>query len=561
MRTLPKTDVVIIGLGAAGGMASYVLTKAGLNVVGIEAGPRLSSKDFVKQLDELGGNSHRNRLGEPKVNKEVPTWRPNTETPAGPPPIVMSMMNGVGGTSIHWGTQSWRYRADDFKIRSETIKRYGESALPPDSALADWPLSYDELEPYYDQVEHVFGVSGQGGSNPFAAKRSRDYPMPPLRKMGYSEMGETAMKNLGYHPFPQPSGIASQPYQGRPACTYCGFCSGFGCWNNSKSSTLITAIPEAEATGKLEVRPNCRVTQIMTDKDGRAIGVEYLDESKEVVQQPAAFVILSTFVYENTRMLLLSKSDAYPAGLSNNHGQVGKYYMSHSYVSVNGLFPGKELNLFSGTYGQATAMDDLNGDNFDHTGLGFLRGAVVFAGNGNLPIAAVSGTPPDVPRWGQEYKDWIRKNSNSVGGVFSQVETLPYNSNFLDLDPDKKDPDGVPVVRVTYDFHDNERKAGAYFTEKLTELIKEMGATKTWYGFPPIPLPLNTHAYGGTRMGEDPTTSVVDGHCISHEVPNLAVLGGSCWPNITGYNPTQTILAVSWRAAEYIAKNFESLAV
>lgn len=281
-----------------------------------------------------------------------------------------------------------------------------------------------------------------------------------------------------------------------------------------------------------------------------------------MTQQPAGFVILSTYVYENTRMLLLSKSDAYPAGLSNNHGQVGKYYLSHSYVGINGLFPGKALNLFSGTGSQAVAIDDLNGDNFDHSGLGFIRGAIVFSGSsGSMPIATGSGTPPDVPRWGKGYKDWIQKNANSVGVVFAQVETLPYHSNFLDLDPSKKDPQGFPVVRVTYDFQDNEQKAGAYFAQKLTEIAKEMGATKTWFSFPPIPLPLNSHAYGGTRMGDDPTTSVVDRNCISHEVPNLAILGGSCWPNTTGYNPTETILAVSWRAADYIAKNFGSLAV
>lgn len=562
MKTLPKTDVAIIGLGAAGGIAAYVLTKAGLNVAGIEAGPWRTKKDFVKQLDEIGGNSYRNRLGAPKFNKEIPTWRPNFRTAAGAvPPPAIRMANGVGGTSIHWGTQSWRYRRDDFKERTTTVERYGERALPLDSVVADWPISYDDLEPYYDQVEYMVGVSGQGGSNPFESPRSRDYPMPPLRRMGYADMASKAMQNLGYHPFPQPSGIASQPFNGRPACTYCGFCSGFGCWNDSKSSTLVSSIRAALDTNRLDVRPNSRVTKILSDKEGHTTGVEYIDASGEVVHQPAGFVILSTYVYENVRMLLLSTSDAFRAGLSNNHGQVGKYYLSHSYVSINGLFPGQDLNLFSGTSGQATAMDDLNGDHFDHGDLGFLRGAVIFAGNGNLPITTASGTPPDVPRWGQEYKDWLRKNANSVGGVFAQVETLPYYSNFLDLDPRKKDPLGLPVIRITYDFQDNEKKAGAYMAKKLTELSKEMGATKTWFGFPPIPVPMNSHAYGGTRMGSDPTTSVVDEHCISHEVPNLAVLGGSCWPNTTGYNPTETIMAVSWRSAEHIADNFGSLSL
>jgi gluconate 2-dehydrogenase alpha chain len=561
MKTLPKTDVLIIGLGAAGGIASYVLTKAGLQVVGIEAGPRRSVADFVKQLDEIGGNSYRNQMGDPKFNKEIPTFRPNATSANQPLALTIRMMNGVGGTSVHYGTQSWRYRDDDFKIRTTTVERYGEKALPKGSTVVDWPYGYAELEPYYDKVEYLIGVSGKGGANPFESPRARDYPLPPLRKFGYGEMATNAMRQLGYHPFPQPTAVLSQPYKGRPACTYCGFCSGFGCWNNSKSSTLVSAIAEAEKTGKLEVRPNSRVMKILSDNGGNVTGVQYLDATGQIVEQPASFVILSTYVYENTRLLLLSKSRAYPNGLANNAGQVGKNYLSHSYVSVNGLFPGTKLNLYSGTTGQAVALDDLNGDNFDHSGLGFIRGSVIFAGNGNLPIGTASSLAPGVPSWGSSYKKWLSENANSVGGIFAQQETLAYEANFLDLDPHVKDPLGVPVVRITYDFGANEHKAGAYIAKKLDAMVRAMGATKTWLGFPPIPIPLNSHCYGGTRLGQDPASSVVDQYLISHEVRNLAVMGGSTFPGTTGYNPTETIEATSWRAAEHIAANFHKLAV
>ncbi|MDB5059377.1 MAG: hypothetical protein JWO59_2849 [Chloroflexi bacterium] len=561
MKRLPKTDVVIIGLGAAGGIASYVLTKAGLHVVGLEAGPRLGPNDFTKQLDEIGGNSFRNQLGEPKFNKEIPTFRPNTQSANQPITIAIRMMNAVGGTSIHYGTQSWRYRDDDFAARTTTVERYGAKALPKGSAVADWPFSYADLEPYYDKVEYLIGVSGKGGSNPFESPRARDYPMPPLRTMGYSQLAKKTMQQLGYHPFPQPAAILSKPYSGRPACTYCGFCGGFGCWNNSKSSTLVSAIAQAEQTGNLKIRPNSRVMHIISDNGGNVTGVQYLDASGQMVEQPAGFVILSTYVYENTRMLLLSKSRAYPNGLSNNHGQVGKYYLSHSYVGMNGLFPGKQLNLYSGTTGQAIAMDDLNGDHFDHSGLGFIRGSVIFASNGNLPIGSSRTLAPDAPTWGSGYKHWLRNNANSVGNVFAQQETLAYESNFLDLDPNVKDPLGVPVVRITYDWGKNEYNAGNYMAKKLDTLIRTMGATKTWPSFPPIPIPLNSHAYGGTRLGPDPATSVVDQYCVSHEVHNLAVLGGSTFPGTTGYNPTETIEATAWRAAEHIATNFNKLAV
>lgn len=559
---LPKADVVIVGLGAAGGIASYVLTKAGINVVAIEAGPRLSVKEFVPHLDEIA-NSVRNWMGEPKYNKEIPTWRPNANAPTQPPPVpAVRMMNAVGGTSIHYGTQSWRFRADDFKARSTTIAKYGESALPKGSTTVDWPIGYDDLEPYYDQVEYLIGVSGKGGSNPFESPRKRDYPLPPLRSMGYGELAADAMTKLGYHPFPQPAAIISEDYKGRPACTYCGFCGNFGCWNNAKSSTLVSAIAEAEKTGRLEIRTNSRVMKILSNDKGQVTGVQYLDDKGQEQEQPAGLVILSSYIYENVRMLLLSTSSAYPKGLANNNGQVGKNYMSHAYVGTYGFFPGKKLNLYSGTTGQATAMDDLNGDNFDHTGLGFIRGAVIFASNGNLPIGNSRTVPPNVPGWGAKYKQWIHENADTVGQVFAQVEPQPYEMNFLDLDPTVKDPLGVPVVRVTYDLGDNEKKAGTYIYTKLEAIAKSMGATETWPSFPPdLPLPINSHAYGGTRMGEDPATSVVDKHGLAHEAPNLAVLGGSSFPGSSGYNPTETIEAHAWFASDYIAANLSKIAV
>jgi gluconate 2-dehydrogenase alpha chain len=559
VKRMGKVDVAIIGLGAAGGIASYVLTAAGLDVVGIEAGPYYTLANFARQLDEIGGGSIRNQLGAAKFNQEIPTWRPDARSATRPVGDAIPMNNGVGGSSIHYGTQSWRYLPENFRVRSHNLERYGPSVLPPGSAVVDWPITYDDLEPYYDKVEYLIGVSGKAGANPFEAHRSRGYPLPPLRSFGYGEMAARTFRDMGYHPFPQPAAILSHAYHDRPGCTYCGFCSGFGCWNNSKSSTLVSAIQEAEKTGRLTIRANSRVIRITSDRGGNATGVEYLDPSGSVVFQPARFVILSSFVYENTRLLLLSRGDAFPHGLSNNHGQVGRYYMSHSYVGVNGLFPGRRLNLFNGATGQAVCIDDLDADNFDHSGLGFIQGSVIFAGNGNLPIAASGSLAPGVPAWGSAYKAWLHTNANSVGGIFAQQETLPYDANFLDLDPHVKDPAGVPVVRVTYSWGENERKAGAYMYARLTRMAREMGATEVWPSFPPLPLALNSHCYGGTRMGDDPGHSVVDGYSLSHEVHNLAIMGGSTFCNTTGYNPTETIEAIAWRSAEHIAENFAQL--
>ena len=557
---LPKVDVLIVGLGAAGGIAAHVLTQAGISVTALEAGPRLTTKQFVPRMDEIAG-SIRNWMGAPKVNGEVPTWRPDVDSPTAPPPIpAIRMMNGVGGTSIHYGTQSWRFRPDDFRSRSATIERYGEAAIPAGATTVDWPISYDDLEPYYDKVEYLIGVSGAGGTNPFEGPRSRDYPMPPLRSMGFSDLAAAAMARMGYHPFPQPAAIASVPFGDRPACTYCGFCGYFGCWNDSKSGVQLSAVEQAEASGLLEIRTGSRVTKILSNAQGEVTGVTYVDENGDTVEQPAGLVILSSYIYENVRLLFLSASDAYPDGLANNNGQLGRHYMSHAYVGAYGLFPGTKLNLYSGTTGQATAIDDLNGDNFDHTGLGFIRGAVVFAANGNLPIANSRVTPPGVPTWGGEYKRWISENADSVGNVFAQVEPQPYETNFLDLDDEATDPFRVPVLRVTYSLGDNEKKAGAYLYGKLADIAKEMGATETWPSYPyDVPLPINSHAYGGTRMGDDPKTSVVNKYGLAHEAPNLCVLGGSSFPVSSGYNPTETIEALAWYAADHIAANINDI--
>lgn len=557
---LPKTDVVIVGMGAAGGIAAYVFATAGLKVVGIEAGPRLDKADFIAHYDELQGYVGINWTGEPKANHEVPTWRRTPDSEVEQPPFAIKMANMVGGTSVHYTAQSWRFHEDDFTIRTSTIERYGEEALPEGSALADWPVTYDDLEQYYDNVEYLIGVSGEGGTNPFEAPRARDYPLPGLQRAGYNVLAHEGMAALGYHPFVLPSAIVSQEFNGRPACSYCGYCTGFGCWNDSKSSTLVSAIPAAEETGNLEIRPNSRVFRVMVDENGKATGVEYRGEDGQMYVQPAGVVILATYTYENVRLLLLSTSDQFPNGLANNSGQVGKYYMAHAYPGVNGFFPGKTLNQLSGTASQNTSMDDLNADNFDHTGLGFIRGSIIQAGPSESgPIAQSRVIPPDVPQWGSEYKRWLHENALSVSAVTTQQEILPYEDNFLDLDPAVTDPDGVPVIRVTFDHKENEERLWDYLRPRIEDILREMGATEVWSD-PLTPLPINSHAYGGTRAGDDPATSVVDRHMMAHEVPNLGIFGASCFPSTTGLNPTETVQAWAWFAAEYIAQNFDQIA-
>jgi gluconate 2-dehydrogenase alpha chain len=566
-QRLHPVDVVVVGLGAAGGTAVWPLAAAGLKVAGIEAGPRVSFEDYP--FDEIR-NDIRDWMGRFKANKEVPTTRrTSAEKATRPLGATGPMMNAVGGTSIHWMTQSWRFLPWNFKTRSETIARYGAGAIPAGSTLSDWPFGYADLEPFYDMVEYRHGVSGQAGNvkgkinhkgNVFEGPRRRPYPNPPLRRSGWNELTAQAAANIGVHPYPGPTGIRSQVYHGFAGCTYCGFCGWTGCWTGAKASTNLHYIPQAEKTGNLHVVPLARVLEVNVDKHGRASGVTYLKGGKTYFQ-PAKVVMLAGYMYENVRLLLLSKSAAYPHGLSNNHGQVGRHYIGHGLASasVSGVFKGRRLNMYSGTIGQYTAVDDWDADHFDHSGLGFISGGMVSATMESKPIGTANTTPPGVPRWGSGFKAWLAANADSVGSVAAQMEVLSYEDNYVDLDPVIKDDLGRPVLRITFALHENEIKSALWMQDRLKEWITAAGATDIWT-FPPTEYSPSTHAYGGARMGNDPATSVVDRWQIAHEVPNLVVLGGATFPTTTGRNPTESIQATSWRAADHVAKHFHSIA-
>lgn len=452
-------------------------------------------------------------------------------------------------------------------MRSETVSRYGRRAIPSNSTLVDWPFDYDDLEPYYDRVEYMLGVSGKAGNiqgkkdragNVREGPRRREYPNPPLRRSGWTELTADAARRLQWNPFPGPAAILSRPYRGQPACDYCGFCTSNGCHTNAKGSTDLNAIPRAERTGNLQVVTMARVTEVLVDGEGRARGVRYVRRGTEYVQ-PADVVLLAGYLYENVRLLLMSTSRAYRDGLANNHGQVGKHYISHMYGGVDGIFPGKRLNRYSGTGAQRTTTERWSDDNFDHTGLGFIGGGVIDARMEQKPISTARFATPTGARWGSEWKQFLAQNANSIGSIGTQIESLPYEDNFLDLDPVAKDAWGQPVLRVTFDLHEQEKLRHAFIQRKATRWLEEAGGTNRVVSFPAVPVGVNSHAYGGARMGNDPDTSVVDKWCMAHEVPNLAILGGATFPNSGTHNPTQTIQAMAWRTADHIVDNWRSI--
>ncbi|MGH7768998.1 MAG: GMC family oxidoreductase [Candidatus Binatia bacterium] len=552
-------DVCIVGVGAVGGILAKELASAGLKVVGFERGPAPRLEDyaprdsikFIARADRLDWVRH-----EPTTSRarrgETAELRYRT-----------SPLNVLGGALLHWTGQASRYMPGDFKVYTNEIEsgvaeRAGADLRGYD--VVDWPLGYDDLEPYYERFEWEFGVSGRAGANPFAGPRRRGYPVPPLRHSARMKLFAEACKKLGYHPYDTPAGILSESYRPaapfdariaeRPACVYCGHCNFYGCHVHAKAATLYTTIPVAVQTGNFDLRTNSKVFRINVDDTGKATGVSYFDPDGQAQEQKARVVILAAFVFENVRLLLLSRTDArrFAKGLANSSGLVGKYILAHGDVRAYGLFDDFIINGFIGPGSAAMRIDDFNGNNFDHSGLGFIRGGTIGTSGEGTPVGRMDVVPPGVRRWGKEYKDYFARYYTRTFDLNMQPETLPHKDNRVDLDPSRRDRWGVLLPRATFDFHENERRLHRFMAGVGEKLMRATGATKVWTGGKERP---NRWA-GGTRMGKNPRRSVVNEYCQSHDVPNLFVVGSSVFPTLAGYPPTATIAALSYRTAEYI---------
>ncbi len=566
---LKPVDVAVVGLGAAGGVAVLPLARAGIRVAGIEAGTWLDPhRDF--RADEIHNNVRMQVTSVAKAKQEIPTFRTSPQERARPCSGTRTMMNAIGGTSIHYDANSWRFAPWDFKARTEAVRRYGRASIPGGSTLEDWPLGYEDLEPYYDLVEYEIGVSGKAGNlqgkidprgNVFEGPRQREYPMPPLRESGYTNLMASAARKLGWNVHPSPAAINSEPRDGRGGCVYHGFCHLGGCHVNAKNSTAATTIPQALKTKNLTIADRAHVTRILSDPQGRVTGVQYLRGGKQFFQ-PAKVVLLASYTYENVRLLLLSKSKAYRNGLSNNHGQVGRHYIAHwDGRETFGLFP-MALNIWQGANAQAMVVNNWADDNFDHAGLGFIGGASLTAGHEMRPIDAASMPLFDrAPAFGSRWKRFVHDNASRWAGLYAQCTTLPYENTYLDLDPEVKDPLGDPVCRITSGPKENESRIRRWVAAKAEEWLRAAGAVEVAR----IPLPesgpdQSWHTAGGTRMGDNPEINVVDQWGFSHEASNLGVLGGSVMPTHGARNPTLTLQALAWRTADHLVKSWKSIA-
>ncbi len=563
-----KTDVVIVGVGAAGGILAAELGKAWMKIIGLERGPRLTTSDFNPH-DELRYFQRQDLR--PNIKRQPVTWRPDANASAHPLP-VLNYGSQAGGGTVHYGAISWRFHEDDFRPRSRTIERYGAKAIPDDCSLVDWPLAYADVEAFYDRAEYELGVSGKAGNlqgrkidggNVFEAPRRREYPLPPLVADQSGVLFEAGAHKLGYHPFSSPRAILSQPYQGRPGCTYCGFCQAFGCHVGAKSSILVTKLPEADKTGNFRLLTGTMCYRVNSDNSGRVTGVSYYgpDGSENTIE--AELVILAPFIYDNTRLLLLSKTEKFPNGLGNSSGELGKHLMAHITARVFAAYDDRFVNIYMGPSAQKHSLDDFNADNFDHGALNFIRGAQISIAPAELeagPIGAATGMnpPPGIPRWGAAYRDFLAKYFARYAAIVAQTENLPYADQTIDLDPHVRDQWGLPAPRLTYNWRrPNELARVEFMLGKLEEIGHAMDATHVWRS-PLGPGAPGAHHVGGTRMGSDPKTSVVNRYGQSWDIPNLFIIGSSTFPSMSGFNPTLTIQALAYMSADAIVNRYKN---
>ncbi|MFD2368513.1 GMC family oxidoreductase [Brevibacillus sp. GCM10020057] len=562
-KKLPKVDVVIVGVGWGGGIIASELTKQGLNVVGLERGKERKTEDYYMVHDELRYALRYEMMQD--LSKETITFRSNPKIRALPMRSYGSFLlgTGLGGSGVHWNGQTFRFLPYDFEIRSKTIERYGEKKIPDGMTIQDWGITYDELEPYFDKFEQMAGIAGE--ENPLAGKRSKPYPNPPMKSTPSMKMFAEAAKKKNWHPYMMPSANLSQAYTNpdgvsRAACQYCGYCERFGCEYGAKADPVVTVIPVALKTGKFEIRSHSHVRRILHNGK-KATGVLYTDVTTgEEIEQPADIVVLTSYVFNNARLLLLSKLGR-PYDPATGKGVIGKNYAYQVMRGgATGFFEDKEFNYYAGALGMV--LDDFNGDNFDHKDLNFLHGASIsHAMTGQRPIAN-NPVPQGTPSWGKDFKTASLKYMNRTINVGAQGASMPFRHHFLDLDPTYKDVFGDPLIRITFDFEEQDRQLAAFMAEKCGELLKEMGASKVEVNGKLGPYDItpyqSTHNTGGVIMGASPETSAVNNYLQMWDAENVFVVGASSFAHNSGYNPTGTMGALSYRCAEGILKYHKS---
>ena len=544
--SLPKVNVVIVGAGAGGGVVAKELAEAGMGVVLFERGGWPS---YDSHNDDELWSQRTPALGN-AFGPDDRRYRRVVVNADGSTRIVLpsewdynNIAGCVGGGTTSYGAMAWRYMPQDFRMRST----YGEVK---DSTLADWPITYDDLEPYYEKAEYEIGVAGDYANNPFGGPRKKPFPMPafPYNREG-RHLAATATR-MGLHPFPIPMLRNSVPHNGRPACIHMRSCVGFACPINAKAGTHNTVLPLALATGHCEVRTNCVVAEIMVDEHGHAGGVRYFDADNRGQEQPADLVVVSASATETARLLLNSKSKLFPNGAGNNNDWVGRNLQGHCYVGACGLIE-EEMYEEAGP-GATVAICDYNHGNPGLVGGGLLANEFI-----DLPYKFCNLRPPEEPRWGKAHKDFQRRYYKHLIRLIGPVQEIPNFSARVSVDPVVKDAWGIPVCRLSGSRHPYDLQGGEFLSKKAEAILKEAGANRVWRLGPGRGLSGGQHQAGTCRMGDDPKTSVTNRYGQVHQIENLFIADASLHVTNGGFNPALTIMALAYWVSHHIVTGWK----
>ena len=544
-------DVCIIGSGAGGGPMALELAKAGFKVVVLEKGKHHKRDEFVHDEIMMSRRNffvpypwdepHLIRKGDGKFEKSNEAWTSNV----------------VGGGTVHMSAFFWRMHPIDFKLRS-TIGPI------PGANLVDWPITYDEMAPFYEKAEKAVGVSGRAMEHPFAPPRKGDYPTPALEEHPIAKEIDRVGKQMGWNPFPTPRGITSRPYNDRGGCSYCALCGSYGCEMGAKGSSLESFLPGALATGKCEIRAESMAVEIEVDpKTKKATRVVYLDAKGERQSQEAKVIVVSCTAVESARLLLNSRSGAFASGLANNNGQVGKNLVFSSFGEARADFHiGKRKQSWPWLNDPAPFVQRSLADFYlmKDASFGFRKGGLLsFLWRHPNPIFAaikIAGTGGSDALFGKALKDALRSYKDTKTLQFETFgEFYATDGTYVTTDDTVKDKHGLPVASITINRHPHDLAQTKFLVERgmevlsalepeKLELIGQAGETKILQG-------------GTCRMGKDPATSVLDPHCRTHEVSNLYVVDGSFMPTSSGVSFTLTIMANSFRVADYLTKQMK----
>ena len=535
-----STEAIVVGAGAGGGCAAKVLACAGIKTLLLERGEwnrtdplgedDLSSQRSPHLVQGPGPHGARTRACHAKDNDRAGV-------------VVPWNAACVGSGTVTYGAMGWRFLETDFRLKSH----YGEI---PDSSLVDWPISYQDLEPYYYQAECEVGVSGSNAGNPFAAPRKDPFPMPPFDLDPESRLVWEAGRKLGLHPFHVPFLRNSVPHNGRPACIHQHACVGFQCPIDAKNGTQNTVIPVALKSGNCELRTRAMVTELLVDDAGKLSGVKYVDENDRPHEVTAKIVILAAGSNATAQLLMVSQSKLFPNGAGNNHDVVGRNITSHAYVDARG-FVDHDLYTAAGP-GCGTAFMD-----FSHDNPGFICGGVLHTDFRWVPSIFATAWHPGVPKWGKAHKDFVRTHFKRMIRVCGPHQQTPRWENRIRLDPRRKDYWGLPFLCAEGREHPNDAKARVFMANKAAEIIRACGATDVQVGSggdkPKAHWHLGgQHQSGSCRMGFDPKGSVVDKWCRVWDFPNLFVTDCSVHPSNGGMNPVLTCMALAFRTARHI---------